>query len=61
MKTHLSLGSVVVALAPALALAQQPAACERGRFSEEVLARVPNIRQACLDVINMEGQDYGGV
>ncbi len=58
MKAHLILGSLVLALAPALALAQQPAACERVEFSEEVLARFPNIRQACLDVINKDGQDY---
>ena len=58
MKAHVSLGSLVLALVPALALAQQPAACERVQFSEEVLARFPNIRQACLDVINKDGQDY---
>jgi LPXTG-motif cell wall-anchored protein len=58
MKAYLSLGSLVLALVPALALAQQPAACERVEFSEEVLARFPNIRQACLDVINKDGQDY---
>jgi hypothetical protein len=58
MKTFLSLGSLVLALVPAAALAQQPAACERVQFSEEVLARFPNIRQACLDVINKDGQDY---
>ena len=44
MKTYLSLGSFVLALLPARALAQQPAACERVEFSEEVLARFPNIR-----------------
>ncbi len=58
MKAYLSLGSLVLALVPAWALAQQPAACERVEFSEEVLARFPNIRQACLDVINKDGQDY---
>jgi len=58
MKAYVSLGSLVLALVPALALAQQPAACERVQFSEEVLARFPNIRQACLDVINKDGQDY---
>lgn len=61
MKTLMSLGSLVLALVPALALAQQPAACERVQFSEEVLARFPNIRQACLDVINKDGQDYAVV
>jgi hypothetical protein len=58
MKTLMSLGSLVLALVPAAALAQQPAACERVQFSEEVLARFPNVRQACLDVINKDGQDY---
>ena len=61
MKTLMSLGSLVLALVPALALAQQPAACERVQFSEAVLARFPNIRQACLDVINKDGQDYAVV
>ena len=58
MKAFISAGSLVLALVPALAFAQQPAACERVEFSEEVLARFPNIRQACLDVINKDGQDY---
>ena len=61
MKTFVSLGSLVLALVPALAFAQQPAACERVEYSEEVLARFPNIRQACLDVINKDGQDYAVV
>ena len=46
---------------PAVALAQQPAACERVEFSQEVLARFPNIRKACLDVINKDGQEYAVV
>ena len=58
MKALISVGSLVLALVPAAVLAQQPAACERVQFSEEVLARFPNIRQACLDVINKDGQDY---
>ncbi len=61
MKAYVSLGSLVLAMVPALALAQQPAACERVEFSEEVLARFPNIRAACLDVINKDGQDYAVV
>ncbi len=61
MKTLMSLGSLVLALVPAAALAQQPAACERVQFSEDVLARFPNVRQACLDVISKDGQDYAVV
>ena len=61
MNSYLSLGSLALALVPAAALAQQPAACERVQFSEEVLARFPNVRQACLDVINKDGQDYAVV
>src|SRR5688572_23108981 len=61
MKASMSLGSLALALVPALGRAQQPAACERVQFSEEVLARFPNIRQACLDVINKDGQDYAVV
>lgn len=61
MKTYATLGSLVLALVPAMAFAQQPAACERVEYSAEVLARFPNIRQACLDVINKDGQDYAVV
>lgn len=61
MKALVSLGSFVLALIPAVALAQQPAACERVEFSEEVLARFPNIRKACLDVINRDGQNFAVV
>lgn len=61
MKAFVSLGSFALALIPAVALAQQPAACERVQFSEDVLARFPNIRAACLDVINKDGKDYAVV
>lgn len=61
MKTFVTLGSVALALIPAVALAQQPAACERVEFSEQVLARFPNIRAACLDVISKDGQEYAVV
>jgi LPXTG-motif cell wall-anchored protein len=61
MKAFVSLGSFALALIPAVALAQQPAACERVQFSAEVLARFPNIRAACLDVINKDGKDYAVV
>ncbi len=61
MKAFVSLGSLALALIPAVALAQQPAACERVEFSEEVLARFPNIRAACLDVISKGDQQYAVV
>ncbi len=61
MKALVSLGSLALALIPAIALAQQPAACERVEFSEEVLARFPNIRKACLDVISRDGQTFAVV
>jgi hypothetical protein len=40
------------------ALAQNEAACQRVQFSEEIVERFPNVRDACLDVINREGQEY---
>jgi LPXTG-motif cell wall-anchored protein len=61
MKAFASLGSLALALIPAVALAQQPAACERVEFSAEVMARFPNIRQACLDVITKGDQTYAVV
>lgn len=61
MKAYTLPVSLALALLPALAMAQQPAACERVEFSEQVLARFPNIRQACLDVINKDGQNYAVV
>lgn len=61
MKAFVSLGSLALALIPAVALAQQPEACERVEFSEEVLARFPNIRAACLDVITKGDQTYAVV
>jgi LPXTG-motif cell wall-anchored protein len=61
MKSYLAASSLVLALVPAVATAQQPAACERVEFSQEVLARFPNIRQACLDVINKDGQEFAVV
>ena len=61
MKAFISIGSFALALIPAVALAQQPAVCQRVEFSQEVLARFPNIRKACLDVINKDGQEYAVV
>jgi len=61
MKTVFAVGSLVLALVPAAAMAQQSAACERVEFSQEVLARFPNIRGACLDVISRDGQEFAVV
>jgi len=61
MKAIFAAGSLVLALIPAAAMAQQSAACERVEFSQEVLARFPNIRGACLDVISRDGQEFAVV
>ena len=61
MKAFLGVGSLVLALIPAAAMAQQPAVCQRVEFSAEVLARFPNIRDACLDVISRDGQEFAVV
>jgi len=61
MKAFATLGSLALAVVPAVAFAQQPAACERVEFSAEVLARFPNIRTACLDVITKGDQTYAVV
>lgn len=61
MKSYLVVSSLVLAMVPAVAGAQQPAACERVEFSQDVLARFPNIRKACLDVISKDGQEYAVV
>ena len=41
-----------------LALAQNNSACQKMRFSDEVLARFPRAADACLDVITRDGQSY---
>jgi len=61
MKSLVSLGGLALVLLSAAALAQQPAACERVQFSEDVLARFPNIRAACLDVITKGDEQYAVV
>ena len=61
MKSYLAVCSLMLAMMPAVAGAQQPAVCERVEFSQDVLARFPNIRKACLDVINKDGQEYAVV
>ena len=61
MKRLISAGALALALFSGAALAQQPAACERVEFSDQVLARFPNIRNACLDVINRGGQSFAVV
>lgn len=61
MKSYLVVGSLVLAMMPVVAGAQQPAVCERVEFSQDVLTRFPNIRQACLDVIQRDGQEFAVV
>jgi hypothetical protein len=61
MKAFFGVGSLVLALIPAAAMAQQPAACQRVEFSAQVLERFPNIRDACLDVISRDGQEFAVV
>jgi len=61
MKSTLVVSSLVLAMLPAVAGAQQPAICERVEFSQDVLARFPDIRKACLDVISKDGQEYAVV
>jgi hypothetical protein len=61
VKTLARLGGLALVLVPATVLAQQPAACQRVTFSDEVLARFPNIRDACLDVITKGDQQYAVV
>jgi LPXTG-motif cell wall-anchored protein len=61
MKSYLAVSSLVLAMMPVVAGAQQPAVCERVEFSQDVLARFPNIRQACLDVIQKDGQEFAVV
>ena len=61
MKSYPAVISLVLAMMPAVAVAQQPAVCERVEFSQDVLARFPNIRKACLDVISKDGQEYAVV
>jgi len=61
MKSFATVGGILLALVSATALAQQPAACQRVEYSPEVLARFPNIKAACLDVINKDGKDYAVV
>jgi hypothetical protein len=62
MKTFAPLAmAMALALVPAAVLAQQPEICQRVEFSEDVLARFPNIRAACLDVITKGGQQYAVV
>jgi hypothetical protein len=53
----LALATLAMAVSGA-AFAQNTAACQRVRFSDEVLNRFPRAPQACLDVINRDGQDY---
>jgi hypothetical protein len=51
-------GATVAFALNGAAFAQNPQACQSVRFSDEVLSRFPKAPQACLDVINRDGQDY---
>lgn len=61
MKCYASRPLVIATLAVVLSgavFAQNNAACQNMRFSDEVLARFPRAAEACLDVINRDGQNY---
>lgn len=49
--------AIAVAL-PTHAFGQNPTACQTVQFSAELLERYPNAREACLDVITRDGQEY---
>jgi hypothetical protein len=51
----------VLAVAAIPAANADPADCQTAQFSEEVLAKFPRIKEACLDIINKDGQDYAVV
>ena len=61
MKSYLAPSLLVLALVAPVVGAQQPAVCQRVEFSQDVLTRFPNIRQACLDVIQKGGQEFAVV
>lgn len=48
----------LLALVTTLAFAQNPRDCAAVQFSDEVLERFPRAREACLDVISRDGQEY---
>jgi len=49
---------LVLLLSGSAASAQNEAACQRVQFSQDIVDRFPNVRDACLDVINRDGQEY---
>ena len=51
----------VLAVAAIPAANADPADCQTAQFSQEVLAKFPNIAKTCLDIINKDGQDYAVV
>jgi hypothetical protein len=46
------------ALPSKAAFSQNESACRRAQFNEQITQRFPNARDACLDVISRDGQDY---
>lgn len=56
MRTSSSLVSIAVLLAAAQTTQAQQADCQTVQFSNEVTQKFPRVREACLDVIERQGQ-----
>ncbi|HEX2494574.1 MAG TPA: hypothetical protein VHK24_12425 [Steroidobacter sp.] len=48
----------ILSLSAAPALHAQPAKCKDVEFSQDVLERFPKAREACLDVVTRDGEQY---
>src|SRR5687768_9000998 len=56
MRTRSCLISIVALFASAHAAQAQAPSCQTVQFSDSVLERFPRVREACLDVIERQGQ-----
>ncbi len=56
--TAIAFGALLLTLAVAPGANAQSSACQSVKFSDSVLQRFPRAREACLDVITRDGEQY---
>lgn len=56
--TAFACGALLLTLAVAPGAGAQSPACQSAQFSDSVLQRFPRAREACLDVITRDGEQY---
>src|SRR5262245_33144834 len=61
MSAFLRTAAITVTALASIGVAQAQVTCQNAQYAPEVLAKYPNIRTACLDIVTRDGEPYAVV